>query len=203
MTVQIIKKPVIDYFAGTGWTEKIYSESATGLHVINDTAAVNIVVTAGGFTMTLGAGGKELDEDFYDINSVVIEPADGTKQVETIQVTHAADASGTLAMTLTGAAFTGSPVAFDVPVVEGDSINTVAGKIRAAAAATAAIATTATISGATDAIIATLRAAAANDATLEWACADADSTGVTFGASANTEAGVAPSAIAFRAWARG
>jgi hypothetical protein len=200
--LQVQKKPVIDYFEGTAWAEKLYSNGPTGLHVINDTGAVSVVVTAAGFTMTL-APGKELDEDFREFSSVVIEPADGTKQVDTIQVTHAADAAGTLSVTLTGAGLTGSPVAFDVDVAEGDSANVVAGKIRAAAAANANIAAFATISGATSYAIATARAAAANDATMAWALADADSTGVTVGASADTTAGSAPSAIAFRCWVRG
>jgi hypothetical protein len=200
MHVQTVKRSVYDYFEGTAWTEKVYDHDMTGLHIINDSASVAAVVTAAGFTMTVPAG-AELNEDFQPFDSVIVAAPDGTKQVETIQVTHAADAAGTLSVSLTSATLA-EPVLFDVPVALGDSVNVVAGKIRTAAAATAGIAAVATISGATDAVIATMRAAAANDDTLAWALEDADSTGVTVGASGDTTGGVAPSAISFRAWVR-
>jgi hypothetical protein len=201
MSIQTTKRSVYDYFEGTAWAEKKYDHDMSGLYILNDHASVAIVVTAAGFTMTVPAGKPLPNMDFYPFDSVVVEPADGTKQVETIQVTHAADAAGTLSVSLTSVTLA-EPVLFDVVVALGDSVNVVAGKIRTAAAATAAIAAVATISGATDAIIATMRAAAANDATLAWALEDADSTGVTVGASGDTTGGIAPSAISFRAWVR-
>jgi hypothetical protein len=200
MSIQTTKRSVYDYFAGTAWTEKTYTGDMSGLHIINDHATVAAVVTAAGFTMTVPAG-KELNEDFYPFSNIVVAAPDGTKQVETISVTHVADAAGTLSFKLTGANITDGSVTFDVDVAEADAINTVAGKIRAAAAASA-IAAYATVGGATSAIIATARAAAADDGTLAWSLEDADSTGVTVGASANTTGGIAPSAISFRAWVR-
>lgn len=78
--VQTERKPVIDYFEGTTEVTKAYSNLPTGLHVINDTAAVSIVVTAAGFAMTL-APGKELNEDFRPFNSVAVEPVDGSSAI--------------------------------------------------------------------------------------------------------------------------
>lgn len=200
---QTTKKPVEDYFEGTAWTEKTYTSDMSGLHVINDTVAVSVKVTAAGFTMTL-APTKELNEDFYPFDNIIIEPADGTKQVETIAVTAGATAAGTLVFTVTAAGMSNSPKAVNVDVTTDDNTAAeVAGKIRTALAADSDVSAFLTVSGTVANIVLTARAAAANDVTMAMALTDADSTGVTVGASTNTTAGVAPSAISFRAWVRG
>jgi hypothetical protein len=204
MHTQTTKKPVFDYAEGTAWTEKIYTSDMSGLHVINDTAAVSVKVTAAGFTMTLGAAGKELNEDFPPFSSVVIEPADGTKQVETATAAGTITLAGNASVVVTMAGMANSPKTIAVPVALSDTAAIWAGKVRAALTADVDVAAKLTITGATTAIIATCRAAAANDATLNIRLDNGTCTGITTAAtSANTTAGIAPSAISFRAWVRG
>ena len=75
--------------------------------------------------------------------------------------------------------------------VVGDDASAIAGKIRTALAADAAVAAKFTVSGATDKVILTAKTPLANDATLNIAIADDTSVGVTTAASsANTTAGV-------------
>ena len=75
--------------------------------------------------------------------------------------------------------------------VVGDDASAIAGKIRTALAADAAVTALFAVSGATDKVILTRVSPAANDTTLNIAIADGTSTGVTTAASsANTTAGV-------------
>ena len=113
-----------------------------------------------------------------------------TEQVETVEVTHAADAAGTLVVRVTAAGVTGSPVDVNAAVLLGDTAEVVATKIRAALEATEVITDVYDVGGTGANITLTALAPAANDSTLAIALQDADSTGVTFGASANTTAGV-------------
>jgi hypothetical protein len=79
-----------------------------------------------------------------------------------------------------------------VPGVAPDSINSVASKIRSALVADGDVNGAFSIGGSNANIILTSRSQLANDGTLAITLPDADSTGVTVGASGNTTAGVLP-----------
>lgn len=116
-------------------------------------------------------------------------------QVETATVGGGATASANVIVTVTAAGMTGSPKAINVAVVNLDTADQVAAKIRAALAADTAVTALFTVSGATDKVILTrtVFAGVANDATLNIAIdGTTNSTGVPNAASsANTTAGVA------------
>ena len=116
-------------------------------------------------------------------------------QVETATVAGGATASANVIVTVTAAGMTGSPKAINVAVVNLDSADTVAGKIRTALAADGAVTALFTVSGATDKVILTRTtpAGVANDATLNIAIdGTTNGTGVPDAASsAHTTAGVA------------
>jgi hypothetical protein len=118
----------------------------------------------------------------------------GVAQVETIAVTAGSGGVGTLIVTVTGTAMgDASPKAVNVAVTADDNdAAEVALAIRTALAADEDVNGAYSVSGADANVILTARVKAANDATLEIALTDADGTGVTVGASANTTAGVAP-----------
>lgn len=116
----------------------------------------------------------------------------GTAQVETITCTAGeSTGAGTITMTITAAGMPNSPKAVEVEIAESDGVNDVALKVRTALAADEDVAAFFTISGADAAVVMTAKTPAANDATMAFGYADTDSTGVTFGASTNTTAGVA------------
>lgn len=118
-------------------------------------------------------------------------------QVETATVGGAATASANVIVTVTGVGITGSPLAVNVAVLNGDTAAQVAGKIRTALDAVAAITALYTVGGATTAVILTRTNAAANDATLNIAIdGTTNSTGVPNAAtSANTTAGIAANSV--------
>lgn len=118
----------------------------------------------------------------------------GTAQVETATVGSGASASADVIVTVTGAGITGSPLAVNVAVTNGDTAAQVATKIRAALNATAAITALYTVGGTGADVTLTKTVAAANDGTLNVAIdGTTNSTGVADAASsANTTAGVAP-----------
>lgn len=113
-------------------------------------------------------------------------------QTETIQVTHKADAAGTITMTLTSAGLEGSPLATEIEVELDDTAAIVAGKIADAMNAVAAIAGLFTLDNGedTDTVTIAAKTPLANDDTLAFSFADTDTTGVTVGASTNGTAGV-------------
>ncbi len=112
-------------------------------------------------------------------------------QKETITVTHAATAQGTLVVTVTAANMDSSPKAVNVNVDEGDSTVTLVGnKIRAALAADEDIGGFFTVSGSAGEINLTAKTDADDDGTMLIALSDAPPTAVTVGASANTTPGV-------------
>lgn len=127
-----------------------------------------------------------------------IQPGDvsisgGTKQVETATAAGNISTSGNLTVTVTAAGMTNSPKAISVAVLDTDDDGSaIAAKIRAALAADVDVAAYFDVSGATDAIILTRKAAAANDVTLNIALANGTSVGLTPApTSANTTAGAA------------
>jgi hypothetical protein len=128
-----------------------------------------------------------------------IQPGDvsisaGTKQVETATAAGNISTSGNLTVTVTAAGMTNSPKAVSVAVLDTDDDGSaIAAKIRTALGLDADVSAYFDVSGATDAIILTRKAAAANDATLNIALANGTSVGLTPAAtSANTTAGVSP-----------
>lgn len=113
-------------------------------------------------------------------------------QVETATAAGTISGSGNVSVTVTAAGLTGSPLVVPVAVVDTDTAAIVAGKIRTALAANAAIAALFTVGGSTTAIVLTKKVAGANDGTLNIALATGTATGLTTAAtSANTTAGVA------------
>jgi hypothetical protein len=128
-----------------------------------------------------------------------IQPGDviisgGTKQVETATAAGDISSSGNLAVTVTAAGMTNSPKIVNVAVLDTDNDGSaIAAKIRAALAADVDVSAYFVVSGATDQIILTRRAAAANDATMNIALANGTAAGLTAApTSANTTAGVTP-----------
>lgn len=121
----------------------------------------------------------------------------GTPQVETAAVTGGGSGpteSGTLTVTVTGAAVTGSPVEVNVDIdhTVSTTFALVGADIRAALGAVAAITDVYTVGGTGANVVLTKTVAAANDATLNiaWEGSIAGITAVT--SSTDTTAGVAP-----------
>jgi hypothetical protein len=114
-----------------------------------------------------------------------------TAQVETATVVGTITLSGNAAVVVTAAGMTGSPKTIQVAVLENDTASDVAGKIRTALGLDAAVIALFAVSGATDKVILTRLAPAANDATLNISIDNGTCTGLTTAAtSANTTAGV-------------
>jgi hypothetical protein len=118
----------------------------------------------------------------------------GTSQVETATVASGATASANVIVTVTAAAVTGSPLATNVAVTNGDTAAVVAGKIRTALGLVAAITSVYTVGGSSATVTLTRTVPTADDATLNIGInGSTNGTGVTdAGTSANTTAGVAP-----------
>jgi hypothetical protein len=120
----------------------------------------------------------------------------GTLQVETIQCTAGeSTGAGNITMTITAAGMSNSPKAVVVAVELSDGVNDVGLALRTALALDVDVASFFTVSGATDSAILTSLLPLANDATMAFGFADTDSTGVTFGASGDTTAGVASAGV--------
>lgn len=122
------------------------------------------------------------------------DDSDGILQQETATVSGTITNPGDIALVVTSAGMTGSPVTLAIPVVNGNA-ESVATAIRAflnADASAVNIRAKFDISGATDKVILTAKVAAANDGTLNMALATGTATGLdTAASSANTRAGVA------------
>jgi hypothetical protein len=119
----------------------------------------------------------------------------GTAQVETATVVAAAGATenGTLHVTVTSAAISGSPVIVPVSLTTADDTAAkVATAIRAALTANTATAAAFTVGGSTAAVTLTAKIAAANDSTLNIVWTDAVAGVAEVTASTNTTAGAAP-----------
>lgn len=117
----------------------------------------------------------------------------GVAQVETATVVGAVTQNGNAKVTVTGAGIAGSPKDISVAVLDNDTNEQAATKMRAALAADPAVTALYAVSGATDKLILTRIVPAGNDGTLNLAIANDTCTGLTAApASANTTAGVAP-----------
>ena len=117
----------------------------------------------------------------------------GIAQVETITCTAGeSTGAGDITMTITAAGMSNSPKAVVVAIsADDDTVDEVAALVRAALALDADVISFFAVSGATDEVILTALVPAADDGTLAFGFVDTDTTGVTFGASTNTTAGVA------------
>jgi len=108
-------------------------------------------------------------------------------QVETTTVTGGATTdSGDLTVTVTAAGMTGTPRAILVAVDQGDTADEVANKIRTALSLDANVTAFFTVSGATDEVILTAIADAANDATMNIAIDGGTSAELSIGATSFT-----------------
>lgn len=117
-------------------------------------------------------------------------------QRNTATVVGTASGSGTVRATITSAAVPGSPIIVNVAVTDGQTATTIAGLLRAAIAANAAISAAFKETGSGATIQLTRRIYAANDATLNIAISQPTGTGITPAAtSTNTTAGVAGTEI--------
>lgn len=125
-----------------------------------------------------------------DTNMHVLVPI---KQVETITCTAGeSTGAGNITMTITSANMVGSPQAVVVAIAASDSIANVITKTKAALEADAFVSEYFDVGGASTTVTLTPKVAVANDSTLAFGFVDTDTTGVTFGASTNTTAGVIP-----------
>jgi hypothetical protein len=114
-----------------------------------------------------------------------------TAQVETATAAGTITQSGNATITVTAAGMTGTPKAISVAVLNTDTADVWAGKVRTALAADAAVAALFNVSGATDKIILTRKTPAADDGTLNIASTNGTCLGITpAGTSANTTTGV-------------
>jgi hypothetical protein len=114
----------------------------------------------------------------------------GTKQVETATIAGTITGDGDASVTVTAAGMAGSPKTLLVPVVNGDSASTAAGKIRTALNADTDITTMFTVGGTGATASLTKIAATNNDSTLNIAYTNGTCTGLTPNAtSANTVEG--------------
>lgn len=117
-------------------------------------------------------------------------------QVETATAAGTITLSGNATVIVTAAGMTGTPKTISVAVLENDTAEQWAAKVRAALTADAALGALYTVSGATDKIILTRKTSAANDTSLNISLDNGTCTGITTAASsANTTAGVAPDTV--------
>ena len=182
--------------------------SGTGFMIAND-AAETIALTVGGVTMKLKQNERESFKTAA-FTAITIDPTTslGTKQVETATLAVGnVTTAGVMAVIVTAAGMSGTPKTILVPVTLADVTPTlIMTKVRAALAADPAVAAMFTVGGADGAVILTGTRGRANDATLNI---DLGGTGTTavgitrVATSANTTAGVAATAIAYRLWVLG
>jgi hypothetical protein len=121
----------------------------------------------------------------------------GTAQVETATAIGTVSTSGNMTCITTAAGMTGSAITTTVAVLNGDTPDTWAEKVRVALALDANITALFHIGGSGPQIVLTKKIAVANDNTLNMALADSSSAGITEDATSdNTRAGVALTTIA-------
>jgi hypothetical protein len=114
------------------------------------------------------------------------------QQVETATVVGTVTGTGNASVVVTCTGMTGSPKTISVAVLENDTAAQVAGKIRTALAADAAVAALFNVSGESAAVVLTRKVPAANIANLNMSIDNGTCTGLTTaGTSADTTAGVA------------
>lgn len=154
-----------------------------------------ITGTTKGYSTSVAIGSAKTAQLAWYANSWTLETP--TAQVETATAAGTIGTGGNATVVVTGARITGSPVTVSVAVVNGDTAETWAGKVRTALAANTAISSVYTVGGSTTAITLTETTPFnTNDATLNISLDNGTCTGITTAAtSANTTAGVAGSIV--------
>lgn len=128
---------------------------------------------------------------------------DGVRQVETATVVGTITLTGNASVVVTASGMTGSGDTIPVPVIDTDTASIVAGKIRAVLASDVDVSAFFDVTGATDKVVLTAKAQAANDATINVSIANDTCTGLTAApTSANTTAGVLGTTAAYAAHTR-
>ena len=196
------------FFEGTTGHDHVVPRS-TGIVVTND-AAETILVTVGSVASKVKAN-ETMDLNFAPFTQVTVDPTTslGTKQVETATlVTGNVTGAGDMAVIITAAGMEHSPKTILVPVMTADVTPAlIMAKARAAVAADEDVLSMFTVGGSGAALVLTRAPrAVANDATLNISLGGAGTTatGITAAAtSADTTAGVAPTAVGYRLWVRG
>jgi hypothetical protein len=121
----------------------------------------------------------------------------GVAQVETATAVGTITTTGNMTCTVTADGMTGNPIATSVAVVEDDTPDTWAGKVRTALLAVANLTALFHVGGSGPQIVLTKKVATANDATLNIALADDTSAGIDDDATSdNTRAGVVLTTVA-------
>lgn len=202
------KQPVTAYHTGTVGAD--IAAEGTGVRIINDTAEP-ILVTINSIAFWVKQS-EVFDEDFNPFTAITIDPTTslGTHQVETATLAEGAvTTAGDMAVIITAADLADSPKTILIPVTtDDDTPAKIMDKVRTAVAADADVEALFTVSGADSDLVLTRDKvrAIANDATLNIDLGGTGTTaeGITQAAtSANTTAGVAPTAIGYRLWVRG
>ena len=170
------------------WLNQDYTTAVSIANTsIAGTAAVNSIGGATNTTLFVREGRASLV-----VSGDAAAWLGGTRQQKTIQVTNGVDtADGTLVVTVTAAGMNDSPKAVNVEVTDPLSEADTAAAIGAALEADPDVGGFFYVDVTTDEIELTAKEPAANDGTMDIALTDADGTGVTVGASADTTAGVA------------
>jgi len=130
------------------------------------------------------------------VETITATKGTGIAQVETITCTAGeSTGAGDITMTITAAGMSNSPKAVVVAIgAEDDTVEEVGALVRAALNLDADVTGFFTVGGTGAIVNLTALTPDTNDATLAFGFVDTDTTGVTFGASTNTTAGVIPAA---------
>jgi hypothetical protein len=159
----------------------------------------NQTITTGLYSHSGGKGATNVyvkAAGYGAFNHSSISASDGTQQEETITCTNGATSAGNITMTITADGMVGSPVSVVVPIAVTDTTPTLAAiAIKAALSFDIYVASFLIPSETTGDIELKAIQSAANDATMAFSFVDTDATGVTFGASTNTTAGIAPATL--------
>jgi hypothetical protein len=179
------------------------SAIATGVSVGDTSSAGTATIPSTTLTLVNGKATVVVSGDAQawlggtaQIRTITSTKGTGIKQVRTITCTAGeSTGAGNITMTVTAAGMSNSPKDVVVAIgAEDDTVTEVGDLVRAALALDADVSSYFTVSGAAGAVVLTSIIPVADDATIDNTFVDTDSTGVTFGASVDTTAGVAPAA---------
>lgn len=191
-------KAVVVALAENDTEAQVAGKIATALGLDADISAWFVVTNPGGAptTVVLTRTAAAADDATMNIAYADTTSSGLTDDATSVHTTAGvASGAGNAEVIVTAAGMTNSPKTVNVAVADGDNASTIAGKIRSALTADANVGhvTTGffTVSGATDQIILTAKADAANDATMNISVDNGTCTGITPDlTSDNTTAGV-------------
>ncbi len=191
-------KTVVVALALNDTEAQVAGKVATALGLDADVSAFFAVTNPGGAPTTvvltrLAAAADDATMNIAYADDTSAGLTDDPTSVHTTPGT--ASGAGTVAVTVTAAGMTNSPKTIQVTVAEADDASAIAGKIRTALTSDANVGhvTTGffTVTGATDKVILTAKAAAANDTSMNIATTNGTSAGLTPDATSDdTTAGV-------------